>query len=122
FPHFLPDGRHFLFYVLGDPESRGVYVGTLGSTDTQRLFDADSAAVFAGPDRVLFGRDGALWAQRLDLTNLRPVGEPVPISKQLALNADRFGDVALAETAPGLIAYRASAGTRQFRWFDRTGR
>ena len=53
---------------------------------------------------------------------LRPVGEPVPVSTQLALNADLFGDVALSETAPGLIAYRAGAGKRQFRWFDRTGR
>ena len=68
FPHFLPDGRHFLFYSLGSPEGRGVYLGTLGSTDATRLFDADSAAVFAAPDRVLFARQGALWAQRLDMS------------------------------------------------------
>lgn len=122
FPHFLPGGRHYLFYSLGAPGGRGVYVGTLGSTDAQRLFDADSAAVFAAPDRVLFAREGALWAQRLDLTVLRPIGEPVPVSTQVALNAELFGDVALSETAPGLIAYRAAAGTRQFKWFDRTGR
>jgi len=122
FPHFLPDGRHFLFYSLGAPDGRGVYLGTLGSTDAQRLFDADSAAVFAGPDRVLFAREGALWAQRLGLAELRPVGEPVPVSTQLAVSAELFGDVALSETAPGLIAYRASAGKRQFKWLDRTGR
>ena len=122
FPHFLPDGRHFLFYSLGAPEGRGVYLGTLGSIDAQRLFDSDSAAVFAAPDRVLFAREGALWAQRLDLTTLRPVGEPVPVSTQVAVVADLFGDVALSETAPGLIAYRAGAGKRQFRWLDRTGR
>ena len=71
---------------------------------------------------MLFAREGALWAQRLDLTSLRPIGDPLPVSTQLGLNADLFGDVALAETAPGLIAYRAGAGKRQFRWFDRTGR
>ena len=122
FPHFLPDGRHFLFYSLGAPDSRGVYLGTLGSIDAQRLFDADSAAVFAAPDRVLFAREGALWAQRLDLTTLRPVGEPVPVSTQVAVVADLFGEVALSETAPGLIAYRAGADKRQFVWLDRTGR
>ncbi|MBK5297404.1 MAG: serine/threonine-protein kinase [Vicinamibacteria bacterium] len=121
-PHFLPDGRHFLFYSLGAPDGRGVYMGALGSTDAHRLFDADSAAVFAAPDRVLFARQGALWAQRLDLSELRPVGEPVPVSTQVALIADSVGAVALSETAPGLIAYRAGAGTRQFQWFDRTGR
>ncbi len=122
FPHFLPDGRHFLFYSLGSAEGRGVYLGTLGSTDVQRLFASDSTGVFAAPDRVLFAREGALWAQRLDLTSLRTIGDPLPVSTQLGLNADLFGDVALAETAPGVIAYRAGAGKRQFRWFDRTGR
>ncbi len=122
FPHFLPDGRHFLFYSLGSAEGAGVYLGTLGSTDAPRLFASDSAAVFAAPDRVLFAREGALWAQRLDLASLRPIGEALPISTQVGLSADLFGDVALAETAPGLIAYRAGAGKRQFTWFDRTGR
>ena len=122
FPHFLPDGTHFLFYSLGTPEGRGVYLGTLGSTDARRLFEADSTAVFAEPDWVLFAREGALWAHRLDLGAMRPVGEPVPVSTRVALNVALFGDVALPEAAPGLIAYRASAGTRQFVWLDRTGR
>ena len=122
FPHFLPDGDHFLFYSLGAPEGRGVHVGTLGSTDAVRLFNAESAAVFAEPDRVLFAREGALWAQRLDLAHLRPVGEPLPVSTRVAVDAQLFGQVALSETTPGLIAYRAGAGTCQFRWFDRTGR
>ena len=122
FPHFLPDGRHFLFYCLGTAEARGVYLGTLGSTDAERLFDADSAAVFIAPDRLLFARDGALWAQRLDLATLRPTGEPALVSTQVAVSGDVFGSVALPETAPGVIVYRTSAGSRQFRWFDRTGR
>jgi eukaryotic-like serine/threonine-protein kinase len=121
-PHFLPDGRHFLFYVVGTVEGRGVYMGTLGSMDAQRLFDADSAAVFAAPDQVLFARAGALWAQRLDLAAMRPVGEPVPVSTQVAVSADLFGELALSEATSGLIVYRAGAGTRQFRWLDRTGR
>ena len=121
FPHFLPDGRHFLFYALGSPEASGVYVGTLGATEVTRLFEADSTAVFAAPDRVLFARQGALWAQRLDMSALRPVGEPVSVATQVATNSELFGNVALSETAPGLIAYRAAAAIRQFGWFDRTG-
>jgi dipeptidyl aminopeptidase/acylaminoacyl peptidase len=46
----------------------------------------------------------------------------VAVSTQVALAGELFGDVAIAETAPGLIAYRASAALRQFKWFDRTGR
>src|SRR5262249_28414537 len=29
-PQLLPDGQHFLYYVQGTPEIRGVYVGELG--------------------------------------------------------------------------------------------
>jgi serine/threonine protein kinase len=29
-PHFLPDGRRFLYYVRGAPDIRGVYLGQLG--------------------------------------------------------------------------------------------
>ena len=47
FPHFLPDGHHFLFFVQGSAEVRGVYVGELSVGTTRRLFDADSAAVYA---------------------------------------------------------------------------
>ena len=41
-PQFLPDQRHFLFFVTGSSEARGVYVGQLDSPDTKRLFEADT--------------------------------------------------------------------------------
>jgi Tol biopolymer transport system component len=42
-PSALPDGRHFLFYSDGTPEAMGIYVGSMDSTETRRLFDADSS-------------------------------------------------------------------------------
>ena len=36
-PQFLPDRRHFLFFVTGSSEARGVYIGQLDSLDTKRL-------------------------------------------------------------------------------------
>jgi len=44
---FLSDGHHFLYYVQGSPEARGVYVGQLDESDPRRLLDADAAAFFA---------------------------------------------------------------------------
>jgi Tol biopolymer transport system component len=122
FPHFLPDGRHFLFYALGGPAGRGLYLGSLDSTEAVRLVEADSSGVFAAPDLVLFAREGALWAQRLDLRTWRPVDLPVPVSKQIAVSSEIFGLVALSETAQSLIAFRPSAANRAFMWFDRSGR
>src|SRR5262249_42661031 len=56
FPRFLPDGQHFLYFVVGDTESRGVYVGSLDGKEPKRLFDADSAAAFLPPNQLLFTR------------------------------------------------------------------
>ena len=28
FPSFLPDGRHFLFFAIGSPTTRGAYIGS----------------------------------------------------------------------------------------------
>ena len=40
-PTFLPDGRHYVFYV--NNRERGLYVGALGEKTKQRLFDPDPA-------------------------------------------------------------------------------
>ena len=55
FPQFLPDGRHFTFLAVGTQETRGIYVASLDSPDTHRLFESDSRAVFAPPDALTGG-------------------------------------------------------------------
>ena len=121
FPHFLPDGRHFLFFSLGPPESQGVYLGSLDSMDARRLFGADGAAVFAPPDYVVFPRQGALWAQRLDSNTLEPVGDGLPVAKRVAIDPNLFANVALSASAAGPVAFRASGAERQLIWLDRSG-
>ena len=66
FPQFLPDGRHFLFFVSGSPEGRGGYLGELGKADTKRLLDADTPAAFVASGHLLFIRNNKLYAQRFD--------------------------------------------------------
>src|SRR3546814_16522854 len=43
-PEFLPDGNHFLYYVDGSPEVRGVYFGQLDGSEGRRLLEEDAAA------------------------------------------------------------------------------
>jgi eukaryotic-like serine/threonine-protein kinase len=118
-PLFLPDGRHFLFFVTGSPEARGVYVGQLDGLNTKRLFNADGAAVYAATGHVLFIREGKLLAQDFDADRLDIRGDPFPIA-ELAT-----GGTALSASAAGPIAYRtssANSGQRQLVWVDRSGR
>ena len=122
YPQFLPDGRHFLFFAFGPPETQGIYVGALDSTKATRLLDAESAPIFAPPDYVLFARQGAVLAQQIDLDTRQPVGDPLPVARQVATPQGTVGSVALSAAPAGPIAYRADGGERQLRWVDRTGR
>jgi eukaryotic-like serine/threonine-protein kinase len=120
FPQFLPDGRHFLYYVA-ETSMRGVYLGALDSPERQRLFDADAAAVFVPPARVLFVRAGKLYAQQLDPSRLQPEGNAVSLADGISI--DSVGAAAISGSSTGAIAYRVGAANRQrqFTWFNRSG-
>ncbi len=123
FPHMLPDGRHFLYYAAGAPESSGVYVANLDGSEPRRLFAADSAAVYTSPGHLLFGRQGTLYGVRIDPSTLTIAGSPFSVAERMALNSG-LGRAALSASSTGLILYRetSTALRQQFIWFDRKGR
>jgi len=64
FPRFLPDGNHFLYYVNGNnPGVSGTHLGSLDGSVSKRLLPSDSTAVYSEPGRLLFVREGTLFAQ-----------------------------------------------------------
>ena len=118
-PRFLPDGRHFLFYVSGSAETTGVHIGQLDNLDSRRLLGADSAAVYTATGHLLFLRDERLLAQRFDKERLELVGEPFPIVEHVG------GGIALSAAAAGPVVYRTvsrDSGQRQLLWVDRSGK
>ncbi len=82
--------------------------------------EADSPAEFLPPDSVLFMRDGALLAQRLNLDTMQMQEDPVPVAARVVVG--NFSSVAVSGSASGAIAYRAHSGERQSFWVDRSGR
>ena len=123
FPHFLPDGRHFLYYATSSAEAPGVYVGQLDGRAAQRLLDADAPAVYASSRHLLFVRKGALFAQEFDAVRLALTGTPYSIAEQIAVGGESNA-VGLSASASGPLVYRAGLASvrRQFVWFDRTGK
>ncbi len=120
FPHFLPRGRQFLFYVMGT--APGVYLGSLDSPENKRLTAADTSAEFMPPDWLLFLRQGTLFAQHVDLARGDVTGEPVPVADQVASNPS-FGAGAFSVSPAGPITYRTGSGAvTQFTWVDRSGK
>jgi Tol biopolymer transport system component len=119
FPQFLADGRHFLFFVTGTPDARGVHVGQLGVAGSTRLFDADGPAVPSSSGHLLFVREGKLLAQGFDQNRLALTGDSFAIADQVN------GRTSLSATPGGTIAYRTAApgsGQRQLVWVDRAGK
>jgi Tol biopolymer transport system component len=123
-PKFLPDGRHFIFFVASDQAaSRGLYLGTLGSTVTSRLVASDAMGIFAPPHHLLYIRGSTLMAQRFDPQRLMLTGDPVPVAPDVGTNTDNsVSGVTVSET--GVLAYRVggNVSNRFLRWVDRSGK
>jgi eukaryotic-like serine/threonine-protein kinase len=117
-PHFLPDGRHYLF-VDGD---RRLLAGRLGSEEVREvLANASGAAYAAG--HLFFVRDNTLLAQPFNPRRLAVVGPPTPLVPVEGDPLRAFGNFSVSAT--GVLAYRppeVGGGELQGAWFDpRTG-
>ena len=122
-PHFLPDGRRFLYLAnlaagTGHAELR---LASLDSKTTQSVGRATSRVEDVAPGYLLYGRDGALFAQPFDERNGRLHGEPV----ELASNIHYFYGPSLAvfsASQNGVIAYQTAAPPSRLAWFTREGK
>jgi Tol biopolymer transport system component len=122
-PQFLPDGKHFLYFALNrDPAKTGIYVQEAGSTARTLLLKNSTRAAYAA-NYLLFAREGALFAQWLDLKRLAVQGEPIPVAEGVNTNEGN-GRAAFTVSESGVLAYRGSlfSGLRQMAWYDRKGR
>jgi eukaryotic-like serine/threonine-protein kinase len=122
FPSFLPDGRRFLYYVVGAPEVTGIYLGALDREVSKRLTPADASGIYMPTNWLLFAQQGALLARRLDLEREELTGDPVTVAESIRIDGTTTA-TAISVAPTGLVAYRAGgAGRRQLAWFDRSGK
>ncbi len=120
FPHFLPDGKHFLYYVAAAPDSRGIHVGQLDGSSSRRLVDADAGGVYTN-GHLLFIRQTNVYAQAFDAERLELRGNPFQIADGVYSSAG-WHSVTLS-AGPAAFAFRTGAArfARQFTWVDRSG-
>jgi Tol biopolymer transport system component len=123
-PHFLPDGRHFLYYVIGgSSEVSGIYVTSLEDDAQAKRLLPDSTATEYVPSEVpgrrgylLFVRETTLMAQPFDAHTVTLTGQMFPV-------AESVGRFSVSQN--GALAYMAG-GTPFLRqelvWVDRSGR
>jgi len=75
YPCFLPDGRHFLYRVVGTDVAQSVVAGSLDSKEVKQLLTDAAPPVYAEPGWLLFVRNGALMAQHFDADHLKLTGD-----------------------------------------------
>jgi eukaryotic-like serine/threonine-protein kinase len=132
FPSFLPDGRHFIYWMYSTaPGKKGIYVGSLDAKaeeqDSRQLVTTDQQGAYApssDPDtgQLLFVREGALLAQPFDARQLELTGEPVTVAEHVGfLSAYPY----FSASNNGVLAYRSGTGSSQdaqLAWYDRQGK
>jgi hypothetical protein len=114
-PFFLPDGRHFMYFVV---PSNTIRVGSIDSKETTQLFAADSRAVYApstgsgraAPGYLLFIRQGTLVAQPFDAARLTLTGETIPVAEQVPVNPTTSSG-AFSASANGVVTFRTGSAT-----------
>jgi serine/threonine protein kinase len=122
-PHFLPDGRHFLFGSIAESDKRGLYLGSLDGDRPVRLLEASAAGWYASGYLVfdVFDDAGVVKAVRFDIERRRVTGESVPVVQNLF--KPPTGRSASSLSSTGVFAYvRASFGHRRLVWMDRGGK
>jgi Tol biopolymer transport system component len=122
FPSFLPDGRHFLIFVLAPvPDDTGVFVGSLDSPARTRLVSSRSHAVYAAPGYLMFWREATLMAQPFDATTRKLSGNPVAIAAGAGINTVTAQSLFSVSNSGTLVFIAGVAGQSELMWVDRAG-
>jgi Tol biopolymer transport system component len=110
YPAFLPDGRHFVFYVAG--KQRGLYIGEIGSSERSFLFDPDPSlpagaaatpGIYSPSGHLLYVRNRVLMARPFDAASRSLQGDAFKIAD--AVDYEPPGQAAFA-IAGSVLVYR----------------
>ena len=130
-PQFLPDGKHFVYFVRSDSaETTGAYAGSLDGSEHRLLFRSQSNAIYAGMTHgdsagrgyLLFMKEGSLMGQAFNGARRSLEGDPVTLADDLDTLASLYL-MPVSVSNNGVLAFQSvSRRTRQIAWIDRSGR
>jgi Tol biopolymer transport system component len=123
-PTFLPDGDRFLYVahtIGGEPNE--IYAGSLTSKMKQHVLRAD-ALVGVWDGKLLFVRNGAIYAQPFDTKTLTVSGEPHSVIDEVDfVEANATAGASMADDGAILYEPASNAFTKtEIGWYDDSGR
>jgi serine/threonine protein kinase len=121
-PRFLPDGKRFLFYATGTPDTQGIYLGALDGGVPKRLTAADSHGEYLEPGYLLYMQQGKLLARKFDVSRGELSGNAQTVAESVAYEAP-IARGAFSTSVNGRVAYRVGTSPRRaLTWYDRAGK
>ena len=120
-PVFLPDGKTFLFTGHDDKSMTvgNLYAGSVDGNLEKLVVEKSSNAAVVG-ERLLFVRNGTLFAQRFDPKALTTSGAPVDLLQRIESYTPR--DIANFSAVANALAYVSSpTSSAQIGIFDNAG-
>jgi eukaryotic-like serine/threonine-protein kinase len=125
-PHFLPDGRHFLYmaYHTG-AKSMPIWLASLDSRDKRRILESISMVEYTEPGYLVYVLDHSLVAQAFEVRNLELKGNPFLLAESVEAEGEAgiTGRASFTVAGGGVFAYLAGEHRQaQLTWFDRKGK
>jgi serine/threonine protein kinase len=122
-PHFLPDGRHFLYLARSAERQNRVFLGSIDSRESREVVASDSNAVYVPSGQLLFVREGTLMIQPFHVERLETTGQPAPVLEQVQYEFVS-ALAAFSVSQNDVLAYRTTSALTDFElaWFDRSGK
>jgi Tol biopolymer transport system component/predicted Ser/Thr protein kinase len=122
-PQFLPDGRTLVFLVqtseagARNDQSRIEALEDAGAR--HELLRTNASAAYAPPGRLLFWREGSIYAQELDARQFRLRGEASQLAGNVGLTLNEWSTFTVSTT--GTLVYAEDPAWR-LEWRQRSGR
>jgi Tol biopolymer transport system component len=127
-PHFLPDGRQFLFYLVSTTnpvasEHSGIYIGSLDSSESRLLLRSESRALYAR-GHLLYRVGSTLMAHPFDVSGQRLTGDPTPVATDIPGGAISWGGAQFGTSEADVLVHMRGAGATRtlLTWRDRSGK
>jgi len=126
-PFFLPDGRHFLYFVdwsgPGDPQQNGIYVGSLDSDKIKLVSSELSGNVMFASGHLLYVHNRSLMAQPFDPVTLETTGPAVPVASEELEKHPGFSEAGFSASQNGVLVFQSATDSpSRLVWYSPTGK
>lgn len=126
-PHFLPDGNHFLFlagnFAAPVDQLSGIFVSSLDGKEKQQVVLTHSSFALTS-DRLFFAdADRHLVSLGFDTSHHKPTGNITVVADDVAFQPSTFWAAVTAARNGTVIFNTSTGGARSvLTWMDRTGK